>query len=100
MIILNDTFALDGNQFSYQRKEGLLVAEASDVGYQRSFRIYDDACDVGIAIQGKRYLIRFYMEDVDTDNEGDLMGWKFTIISEDERKHPELKGLRVLIIND
>jgi hypothetical protein len=105
-IILTDRFALPHEKFSYHK--GCLVSEASTLGYMQleavgelMFKqIYDDACDVGIAIRGKHHLIRFYLSSQDKDAEGDVAGWRFKPIPEDARRHPECANTSVLIIND
>jgi hypothetical protein len=100
-IILGDTYAYRIDQFSVSRDATdavTLVAEASDLRYRRPRQIYDDACDVGIAIQGNRWLVRFYLCADEQDSDGDTAGWYFRPIPEDARRcSPDV---RVLIIND
>lgn len=98
-VILNDTYAYDNARFTRSGKT--LVAEASDLGYHGPRLIYDDACDVGIAVRGKFGLARFYLSDTDMDHSGeDVAGWRFAPIPEDVRRYPKLEGWSVLIIND
>lgn len=105
-IILDDTFAYDGAMFSVSSHEDgtkVLVAEASTLGYHGPRRIYDDACDVGIAIRSHRTgrLVRFYLDSEDMDHSGeDVAGWRFRPIAEDVRRAPEASRTSVLIIND
>jgi hypothetical protein len=102
-IILGDTFAYRSDQFSVSHDGGYktLVAEASDLRYERPRQIYDDACDVGIAIQGHHWLVRFYLAAEKRGSDGeDIAGWYFRPIPEDARRCSLLDNLRVLIIND
>lgn len=105
-IILNDTFAYDSSLFTVSpHSDGtkVLVAEASDLGYHGPRRIYDDACDVGVAIRSHRTgrLVRFYLDSEDRDHTGeDVAGWRFRPIAEDARRVPGAARTSVLIIND
>ena len=100
-IILNTTSAAGfrHDQFDWDPKGRILIAEASTIGYDMPRRIYDDACDVGIAIQGKRHALRFYEASRDIHGE-DIGGWRFKLIPEDARAFPQLADITVLIIND
>jgi hypothetical protein len=87
-------------RFSWDCVRRTLVAEASTLGYKGPRRIYDDAADVGIALLSEMgNTVRFYLSKRDVCGE-DVAGWRFEPIAEDVRKHPRLKGLSVLIIND
>lgn len=102
-IILGETRAYRSNQFSVSHSDGFvtLVAEASDLRYSQPRQIYDDACDVGIAVQGNRWLVRFYLAAEERGSDGeDIAGWYFRPIPEDARRCSLLDNLRVLIIND
>jgi hypothetical protein len=103
-IILGDSQAYDSSKFTCSKDPDgttTLVAEASDLRYNAPHRIYDDACDVGIAIRSDRTgkLVRFYLSKIDVANE-DVAGWWFDPISEDARRVPGSSSVRVLIIND
>lgn len=103
-IILGDSFAYPSNLFTSSRDPNgtiTLVAEASTLRYDLPRQIYDDACDVGIAIRSDRTgrIVRFYLTGEDTDGE-DVAGWRFEPIAEDTRRVPGSGRTRVLIIND
>lgn len=88
-------------QFDYNSANRTLVAEASDLGeHFRIRRLYNDACDEGIAILSHHTnrIQKFVLSTVDKDSEGDVAGWWFVpaIISGD----PPCKVKKVLIIND
>lgn len=96
MIILrHPTIAL--SRFTY--RAGTFIAEASDLGLAfKLHRIYDDAYDEGIAIEGPcGGLVRFYLADTTTD-EGDVTSWEFRPIAEDARRYPTVVG--VTVFND
>lgn len=91
-------------RFTVVAKNKAMIAEASDFGYNVCRapyeRLYDDACDVGIAIQGHRGTARFFLADTDEDGEGDIAGWRFEPTPETLRAFPGLAGWHVTIIND
>lgn len=104
-IILDDTFSYDGALFTVSSHDDgtkTLVAEASTLGYHGPRRIYDDACDVGIAVRSHRTgrLVRFYLDSEDMDRTDDVAGWRFQPIPEDARRVPNAARTYVLIIND
>ncbi len=90
------------SRFHYDKVRKLLSAEASDFGPAREGqwwlqRIYDDACDVGIAVHNKdtgRTEV-FYLHDVKEDGEGDIQAWSFRPLNE---KLATVK--EVIIFND
>ncbi len=105
-IILNDTFAFSSAHFTCSPNDDgtvVLVAEASTLGYHGPRRIYDDACDAGIAVRSERTgaLVRYYLKEEEMDRSGeDVAGWRFLPISEDVRRTPSAGHTSVLIIND
>lgn len=91
-----ETVALSSAPFSWHADKGLMVCEASDLrGSFRLHRLYNDACDVGIAIRSKRTgnVERFVLAKVD-ESGGDVAGWNFVPVN------PKCGVRRVLIIND
>jgi hypothetical protein len=92
--------AFDSDRFSFH--DTTFVAEASDfngdVSLQR--QIYDDACDVGIAIRSKKTgkVMHFYLHDTVMDREGDIQCWEYLSCPEDVRKYNQ--ELKVTIFND
>jgi hypothetical protein len=80
--MLLDIDAYPIRQFAWLKEQKKLVAEASTlsipVGRPPFGQLYDDACDVGIRIQGDTtdYRFLFNEEEVNAyDNE--LLSWKF-----------------------
>ena len=86
-------------QFDWDPKGRIFVAEASTIGYKGPQRIYDDACDVGIALEGKLCTLHFYEASRDIHGE-DIGGWRFKLIPEEARAFPKLADITILIIND
>ena len=97
---IDDIRAFDAKRFSYHADNGWIVAEASEVGFQSTFQIYDDAIDEGIALRGKHTTVRFYLEKVKRDPDGDAQVWIFKPISEDVRRVPSCARTQVHILND
>lgn len=89
---------------SHNASRGLLVCEASDLG--RGFRLerlYDDACDVGMALVNPRTgnVTRWALkEEIRDQRENELLGWMMTPTPETIRKQPELKDYQLNIVND
>lgn len=88
---------------SHSANKGILVCEASDIGLQRFEPLYDDACDVGLALINPRNgsVTRWYLSETMVHPiEGEVMGWLLKPTSESVRKQPELQGYEFRIIND
>lgn len=96
MIKLNaDIFSI--RNFHWNAKSRTLVAEASTIQYRGSGRIYADACDVGIRIEGVTGKIFDFFEarevtDGTVDNE--IVSWEF------EPVNPKCPVKKVIIYND
>ena len=87
--------ALDASRFSRSPlMHYALVAEASDVGFKRCERIWNDACDVGIAIRGKKHTVRFYLEN-EHRVEGDVLWWDFKVVTQDSRLSNGITTVRI-----
>lgn len=88
--------------FSYRNKK--FVAEASDLAPRdRLFgQIYDDACDIGLALKSQvtGRVMTFCQVDTLTDIEGEIQVWICRLCPEDARKSHEFKNLEVHILND
>lgn len=87
---------------SHSARRRLLVCEASDLG--RGFRLehlYDDACDVGMALLNPRTgnVTRWSLSEEIRDNEHELQRLILAPTPETIHKQPELKGYRLNIIN-
>jgi hypothetical protein len=78
--------------FSWEGKHG--VAEASDLccHYPSPFcQVYNDACDMGFAVQGKERIIVFAVNETKY-REGELTHWDLISISE--------PGYAITLFND
>jgi hypothetical protein len=109
MTVLNpSTYALPFSKFSYDSGDCVFVAEASDLSFTASRgggeamlrRIYDDACDVGIAIRGNNDVVWFYLASEDRNRDGEIAGWRFKPVPEHVRRNPSIAVTSVLVIND
>ena len=88
---------------SHNAHRGLLVCEASDLGRDfRLERLYDDACDVGMALINPRTgnVTRWALKEEIRDQEHELLGWMLAPTPETVRKQPELKDYQLNIVND
>jgi hypothetical protein len=88
---------------SHSAAKGLLIGEASDLGYRGTGQLYDDACDVGLALVNPRTgnVTRWGLkEEVRCPREGELLGWMFVPTPETVRKQPELRDYQFNLVND
>jgi hypothetical protein len=87
--------------FSVHLSDKLMIAEASNLTGKLMGQMYDDACDVGMAIHKDKTSkeSEWNLVKTDEDNE-DVFGWNFEPTAESIRKFPNLRGWTVLIIND
>lgn len=78
-----------------------LVAEASDLRFFGAQRLYDDACDVGIAIRNEATgnVTRWVLADVE-QAEGETTAWVFHPTTETAKEHPLLAGWKAVVLND
>lgn len=80
----------------------VMTAEASDLGFNGAYQLYDDACDEGICIKSKHTgrIEEFYLPCDGTgevkNNEGELLVWRFIPASQKLRE----EGWEVHIFND
>lgn len=84
---------LDGSRFLWSNLKG--TAFVSDVANAKQLfgRVWNDACDVGFFIRSHRTCRNelFILSNTLKDNEGDVQGWEFESVREDE------KGRRVVV---
>jgi hypothetical protein len=83
----------------------LLTAEASELGLRPGFsfsRLYDDACDVGLALRSHKtgMVTTWCLSDTEKDGEGDVIRWVLVPTPEALRKNPGLRNYRLNIYND
>ena len=66
------------SRFRWERSTKTLAAFASDLPGFRLERLYDDACDVGIAVRSERTgaEVRFCLEREEA-RDGDFLAWHF-----------------------
>lgn len=90
------------SRFTFHAEDGTLTAEASDLRDQHLQRIYDDACDVGLAVQSGKSgtVITYYLHKEHTNGDNEITHWEYLPLPEDVRKHSECANTKVLIYND
>jgi hypothetical protein len=89
--------------FTHEPIAKLLTAETSDLGHAVFQQLYDDACDIGIALRSVKTgnVSRWYLEqDLYDEREHELIGWSLRPTTESVRKEPLLSGYRMTIYND
>jgi hypothetical protein len=77
-------------QFSYDRTKNLIVGEISST---KGFGpVYNDSCDEGLAIVGRREIVTYVIENTIRDNDGDVICWELVPAKISDRKFlPKLK---------
>lgn len=88
---------------SHSAQKALLIGEASDIGFRGLERLYDDACDVGLALVNPRTgnTTRWYLQqEIRCARENELLGWMLRPTPETVQKQPELKGYQFNLVND
>ena len=83
---------------SYHGEDNTLTCEASDIGLGRTIHegpIFRDAADIGIFLRSHKtgVVVPFVYVDVEHDNEGDVMAWRFSSYGLD---HP----IQLVVFND
>lgn len=83
MALLPANVVLDISSFHWDAGGHMLSEEASTCGYTRCQRLYDDACDIGIYIKNSKTgnLEAFYLSNVDTNEDNDVLAWKFSSVN-------------------
>lgn len=93
---------LDGGQFCFGDVLTTLVTEASQVQFRRCERIFDDACDVGIRIRGRKETVDWACSKIDEEGEEEgrgVLAWHFIPASEQDKR--KANGVtKVTIFND
>lgn len=95
-----ELLAFPSNLFTFQF--GRFNAEASDLGNRHLQPLYDDACDVGFAIQssktGKTVVYVLVHTEVNADDE--ICYWEYEPTYDSIRWIPECANTRAMIFND
>lgn len=100
-VILNDTFAIPGNLFDWEGNHGSAEMSTLSRGHTVEIlrRVYDDACDVGFVVRGKRESVYFVMTSTQHDHSGeDIAGWGFASFNP-KTGRPDGR-FTLLVIND
>lgn len=90
------------DKFTYHNDTKGFATFASDLQDQHLNPLYDDAIDVGLVIQSAKTgkLVRYYMNNVVRDDDGDAAAWKYLPTTESLREVPECAGTSVTVFND
>ena len=99
-----NTIAFPSDKFSWVRTDNgmVLVGAASDIRDLHLQLLYDDACDVGFAVEsnytGK--VVVYSLNNVVKDVDGDILYWTYTPTWDSEQKVPACRGTTGKIYND
>jgi hypothetical protein len=87
---------------SHSAAKGLLIGEASDIGYRGLGQLYDDSCDVGLALENPRTgnITRWSLKEEIRDQEHEVLGWMLVPTPETVRRRPELRDYQFNLVND
>ena len=93
------------SRFTYCADTKTLVAEASDLNDLHLQRLYDDACDVGLAIKSDRTgaVVIYVMSKTlyhGNEDEREISGWEYVPSYASTRAFPDCIGTRLTIFND
>ena len=90
--------------FVHHPRHKLISTEHSDIGNINFQPLYDDACDVGLALRNHKTgsVTRWNLSESDTmkDPEGEIVYWTLHPTPESVRKFPATAGYRMRIYND
>ncbi len=89
-------------EFMHCTSERALYADASDLKWTTSSRLFDDACDVGIAVFNPRTdsTTVWFESTTHNNKDNELLATIFEPTAETLRKYPATKGYRLFILND
>lgn len=92
--------------FSYNKESKVFSTEMSTLdqgGRKQVFcQVYNDAADEGFTLVSHQtgYAIKFVLNHVERDNEGDILFWDMVADARDIRRKPECNGVTIRIFND
>jgi len=99
----NKLFPVSREVFSYNALSKTLVTEISNFDSEFRFdQLYDDACDVGLAVPTRDGcgVVYFFVAGEVRDAEGDIGMWNLEPCTESVRKHPTVEGVKMIVFND
>ena len=87
------------DNFEYSSNSKTFSANISKVLHVLSY-LWDDGLDVGFGIQSINTgrIVYFTCTKIDTEDDGDIIGWHFTVFNPDNEAI--IKGIKVHISND
>ena len=94
---------INAQLFAHDRVAKRLTAEHSDLGSPPlRNRLYDDACDEGIALFNHKLHsnTRWYLDREERDAEGDVTHWVYLPAPETFHRTPAVRGYTLEIFND
>jgi len=100
--MLLTTHTVKTNVFTHDKAIKRFVAEMSDLGHINFLPLYDDACDVGLALVSSKTLAtsRWHLVETSRDNDQDITAWVLHPTAGTLRYFPKLAGYQMFILND
>ena len=95
--------AYSSEGISHSAAKTLLVCEASDLQLRSFEQLYDDACDVGLALRNplSGNVTRWsLLTEIRCPRENEVLGWYLVPTPETLHRQPELRGYQLNILND
>ena len=94
-MIINKLRSFNTRDFDYNKSSRTFATEASDIQFVQPYRLFDDACDVGILLESANTgkIEPFYYDSCQKDRENDVLYWLFKSVN------PSLNA-QVKIFND
>jgi len=93
---------ISSKHFTHCSKSKRLLTDISDLNCRLPLApLYDDACDVGLALRNEKTgnVTRWALADT-VQQDGDVLGWYFVPCTESVRKNKALMGYCMQVVND
>lgn len=96
------THTVNTNLFTHNKPAKKFIAEMSDLGNINFLPLYDDACDIGLAMVNSRTrgMTRWHVAETLRDDDNDVTEWVLQPTPQTERFYPKLVGYQMIIFND
>ncbi len=92
------------SKFEFVRTNGklVIVSEASTLGDGFLDPLFNDSCDIGFFIQGRRDKIAFILDKIDRNAEHEITAWHFTSYTNYKKLNSRAVAgkFKVIVYND
>lgn len=96
------THTVTTKSFTHNKQGRKFIAEMSDLGGITFLPLYDDACDVGLAMASTktRNMSRWHVAEEQRDGEAEITAWILHPTPQTVTYFPALAGYQMIIFND